>query len=199
MAMQNKYGPLMQALQIEDKDEFVEIQQDDEIKQAAYIGKVKSMVTSYLNQNSQIAEDKISASMKFEGLKNQPVLRGKIESTFGDLKVKELDKIMKCECFSADLFKSYLRILSVLKEIASACQGVIQQSDIGDSEDKNTQIIQQTLKELKEQGQDDHILDKLKNILGEREHRMIVVDPPVIKVCEEKIPLLDIQEGDDES
>ena len=32
MAMQNKYGPLMQALQIEDKDEFVEIQQDDEIK-----------------------------------------------------------------------------------------------------------------------------------------------------------------------
>ena len=63
--------------------------------------------------------------------------------------------------------------------------------DVEDSEDKNSQIIAKALKEMKEQGQNDHILGKLKTVLGDREHRMIVVDPPTIQVCEERVLLVD--------
>ena len=156
------------------------------------------MLTSYLNQNQQIVDDKVSASLKFEGLKNQPLLLAKTEATFGEMKVKDLEDILKCELFSADLFKSYLRIQSVIKEIATACQRVMQMDDVEDGEDMNSKVIAKALQELKDQGQNDHILDKLRNVLGDREHRMIVVDPPILQICEEKVLLVDEQGGDDE-
>ena len=53
---------------------------------------------------------------------------------FADLKVSDLEKLLKSDVFSPSVYESYLKLCSLMQEIARACAPILKEADQVDGE-----------------------------------------------------------------